>query len=399
MDYSNVNCPSWISTKIEKAGGVVSFHSFMDWVLNDPINGYYGSGDLKIGSSGDFVTSSSLGPEFASILSKEIINWFLQIQSINKLDYPLSLIEIGPGEGTFSYDLLNSIEEFAPHIFNKIELILIEKNIGMEKRQRDLFKNFTKIKVKWSTLEELSRNPVFGIVIANEVLDSLPVERITCHNKMLFRQGIKVDKSNSINKLEIVRMPINKVIKDTLDEIEKNLDLKIPPIHAEEGWSSELHVDLKPWFEIVSRILINGTILVIDYALEAKRYYTSYRNDGTLISYKDQKAINNFMLNPSNSDLTSHLCLETVELYAKSTGLKHIGSVRQGQALLALGLAENIHALQSEYINDLAQGLKSRESLLRLVDPSGLGEFRWMAFQVDKKSKKQIFETKFLQDL
>ena len=397
MDYSNVNCPSWISTKIEKAGGVVSFHSFMDMVLNDPVNGYYGSGQLRIGESGDFVTSPSLGPEFASLLSKEIINWLLQLQSINEFDYPLSLIEIGPGEGTFSYDLLNSIEEIDPELLTKIDLILVEKNIGMEKRQRDLFSHFSKIKVKWSTLEELSKNPVFGIVIANEVLDALPVERIIYHNKILYRQGVKVVKNSNINKLEFVRLPIHKLIEDTLEQIEKNLGVQIPPNIAEDGWCSELHVSIKPWFEMVSKCLINGAILVIDYALEAKRYYTSHRNDGTLISYKDQEAISNFMLNPSNSDLTSHLCLEMVELDAKSIGLKLIGNTRQGQALLALGLADKFYDLQSQYINDLAKALKSRESLLRLVDPLGLGEFRWMAFQVEKQSRKLTLQTKFLQ--
>ena len=40
----------------------------MNLALNDPINGSYASGKLKIGVKGDFVTSPSLGKEFCNQL-------------------------------------------------------------------------------------------------------------------------------------------------------------------------------------------------------------------------------------------------------------------------------------------------------------------------------------------
>ena len=54
--------------------------------------------------------------------------------------------------------------------------------------------------------------------------------------------------------------------------------------------------------------------------------------------------------------------------------------MRQGEALLALGLAERLHGLQQLASADLPQALQRREALLRLVDPVCLGEFRWLSF-------------------
>ena len=64
-------------------------------------------------------------------------------------------------------------------------------------------------------------------------------------------------------------------------------------------------------------------------------------------------------------------------------GWKFIGETRQGQALLALGLSRFLYSLQKTTSHDLSAALNRRESLLRLVDPLGLGEFRWLAFKKD----------------
>ena len=58
-----------------------------------------------------------------------------------------------------------------------------------------------------------------------------------------------------------------------------------------------------------------------------------------------------------------------------------MGETRQGQALLALGLSKFLYSIQTRTSDDLSTALNRRESLLRLVDPLGLGEFRWLAFQ------------------
>jgi SAM-dependent MidA family methyltransferase len=67
-----------------------------------------------------------------------------------------------------------------------------------------------------------------------------------------------------------------------------------------------------------------------------------------------------------------------VDAAAIACGWQPLGQCRQGQALLALGLAERLHGLQQG--SDLAAQLARREALLRLVDPAALGDFRWLAY-------------------
>ena len=65
---------------------------------------------------------------------------------------------------------------------------------------------------------------------------------------------------------------------------------------------------------------------------------------------------------------------------AELSGWGPLGVRRQGEALLALGLAQRLHGLQQQDPAQLQELLRRREALLRLVDPTTLGDFRWLAF-------------------
>jgi SAM-dependent MidA family methyltransferase len=135
--------------------------------------------------------------------------------------------------------------------------------------------------------------------------------------------------------------------------------------------------------------LIEGHLLVIDYGLEAWRYYSPARSEGTLMAYRQQQACSDPLREPGQWDLTAHLCLESLLEAAAAAGWQSLGHCRQGQALLALGLAERLHGLQQINLqageqstgHDLATLLARREAMLRLVDPHALGDFRWLAFK------------------
>jgi SAM-dependent MidA family methyltransferase len=79
-------------------------------------------------------------------------------------------------------------------------------------------------------------------------------------------------------------------------------------------------------------------------------------------------------------DLTAHLCLEAVAGAASAAGWDLMGARRQGEALLALGLAQRLSALSESKALRLSEGLQRREQLLRLVDPLATGNFRWLVF-------------------
>jgi SAM-dependent MidA family methyltransferase len=97
------------------------------------------------------------------------------------------------------------------------------------------------------------------------------------------------------------------------------------------------------------------------------------------MAYRQQRATDDPLLEPGHWDLTAHLCLESLQSAAEAAGWTLLGQRRQGEALLALGLAQRLHGLQQGSGAELPQLLSRREALLRLVDPITLGDFRWVA--------------------
>ena len=396
MIDSTARCPNWLAGRINDQGGAISFYQYMDWVLNDPDHGVYSTGRLQIGRNGDFCTSPSLSNDFGFLLSNQVVEWLFQLEKASKNNQILSLVEIGPGEGSLSRDLINNIAEIAPYLIPKMELVLVELNEGMKSRQEKVVKSLKDIKIRWTDLDELKKNPVRGVIIAHEVLDAFPVERLIFRKNNVFRQGVALQKENNENYLEFIDLKTTISIDRFISESKSLLGIDFPPRGICDGWTTEWHCDVLPWFNDLSKALIDGPLLIVDYAMESNRYYSKRREDGTLISYRGQKANSNLLKDPGKCDLTSHLCMEATISYAIRNKWRFLGETRQGQALLALGLSELLYSLQNIAKNDIATALDRRESLLRLVSPMGLGEFRWLAFQKVNNSDL-VIKSRFLE--
>ena len=137
-----------------------------------------------------------------------------------------------------------------------------------------------------------------------------------------------------------------------------NMQISIPPNEVDKLWKTELHTSLKPWFEKISSCIYAGNMLIIDYALEAFRYYRSSRSEGTLLSYEAQKAYSNILEKAGSRDITSHLCLETLIRAAELNDLTFVGSRKQGLSLLSLGIAEKLSILSETAATILTQPSK-----------------------------------------
>ncbi len=402
MDSSTANCPLWLANRLKEAGGAISFYNYMDLVLNDLDHGAYSSGQINIGKGGDFVTSPSLSSDFAELLAVQLVEWFEQLSERRLPNLPLTLVEIGPGEGKLIEDLIIAFENISPGLCSRIEIILVEPNLGMKKRQIEYLSRFSEFSIHWRSLEQLANDPVFGVVIAHEVLDAFPVERLVLRDENLFRQGVFLTDHSNQFTLDYCCLPMTSSLEKSVAQVCKSINLKIPPDNAINGWTTEWHVEISPWLQKVSQALMKGPLLIIDYALEASRFYSSSRHEGTLMSYQNQIASSNLLLEKDFLDLTSHLCIDTLNYYASCNGWNLLGEVRQGQALLALGLAGRLNSLQELPNHRLGEALNRREALLRLVDPAGLGEFRWVAFYKSDLEKiqqeEQCLFSRFLEE-
>ena len=374
--------PAWLAERLAAAGGSVPFATYMAWALHDPEHGAYGSGRLQVGPGGDFATSPSLGPDFAALLAPQIAQWLGELAA----DGPLALIEAGPGEGSLASDLAEQLAAGWPELAARTELVLVEPNAGMAARQRQCLADCP-LPCRWSSFEALAAAPLRGVVLAHEVLDALAVERITWDGALWRRQRVALHQG-------ALRLEPGEPLEPQASPQLEALGLLGPGPQRPVGWSTELHPELEPWLAACGAALACGPLLVIDYALKAWRYYAPSRADGTLMAYRGQRASGDPLREPGHWDLTAHLCIESLQAAARASGWEPIGQCRQGEALLALGLAQRLHGLQQvqaagaaaagpAVLQELSLGtlLARREALLRLVDPAALGDFRWLAFR------------------
>ena len=392
MNSLPVNNSDWLTKKILKMGGTISFCDYMNIVLNDPINGYYGSGKAELGLLGDFVTSPSLSDDFAFLLGKQLEEWLIQFKS-NFISEKISVIEFGAGDGSLISGLIKYFLDSNKKLLESISFLIIEPNDGMREKQENKLKKFSSIGIEiiWSNLEEIEEKSINGIVIANEVLDALPVERITFLKGKLFRQAVSVDKESL--RIFLDELPITRELEESIELSKSLLGINIPPKDASEGWTSEWHLNNSKWLKVLYEKINNGILLIIDYAKEAKSYYASKNSNGTIISYKNQKIVNNILDSPGNCDITSHVCSDTLINDAETLGFETMGMAKQGEALLALGLAERLYKIQKDLKEDLSKALSRREALLRLVDPICLGNFKWFIFHKFTKKKMNLNST------
>ncbi len=384
--------PAWLAERLREAGGAVPFRTYMQWALHDPEHGAYGSGRLQVGPRGDFATSPSLGPDFAALLAPQIAQWLEQ----QPADQPLSLVEAGPGEGDLALQLAQELAAGWPELAARTALVLIEPNAGMAERQRARLRECP-LPCRWQSFAELAAQPVRGVLLAHEVLDALAVERIVWDGTLWRRQQLALHEAPDAQpslRLE----PGEPLEPQELAQLE-TLGLLQPGSQRPPGWCTELHPEQAPWLQAAAAALGSGVLLVIDYAHEAWRYYAPQRSNGTLMAYRQQQASPDPLQEPGHWDLTAHLCLETLEQAALATGWQPLGQRRQGEALLALGLAQRLHGLQHQSGAGLDALLARREALLRLVDPHTLGDFRWAAFARSVASGDQgLSDALFLQD-
>ena len=381
--------PAWLEQRLRAAGGSVPFLTYMQWALHDPEHGAYGSGRLQVGPRGDFATSPSLGPDFAELLAPQIAQWLEALPGPE----PLALVEAGPGEGDLALQLAQALQRQWPQLAARTELVLIEPNPGMAERQRARLAD-APLPCRWLSFEQLVDQPVRGVLLAHEVLDALAVERIEWDGSLWRRQRVALHEDPAAGPS--LRLEPGEPLEPHIAAQLEPLGLVPAGAQRQSGWCTELHPGLGPWLQQAASALSDGALLVIDYAHEAWRYYAPQRSNGTLMAYRQQQACNDPLLEPGHWDLTAHLCIESLQAAAVAQGWSSLGHRRQGEALLALGLAQRLHGLQQQSGVPLDALLSRREALLRLVDPHALGDFRWLVFQ--RQGATSLPPALFLQD-
>ncbi len=345
-----------IAAEITARDGWIPFSRYMELALYHPRYGYYASGAVTFGEGGDFVTAPELGPVFAACLARCCLPVLRETGG--------ELLEIGAGSGALAAALLPELQrlERLPSRYR-----IVEPSAALRERQRrrllETLPPELMRRVSWR--EEPPEKPFEGMILANEVLDALPVERFEMTHAGPRLLGVTLVDG------ELAWQPAAGA-DPCLEAAWPELGLELPV-----GYRSEIALDLPHWLREQTRTLRRGAALFIDYGYPRSEYYHPERRDGTLICHYRQRGFDRPLALPGLIDLSAFVDFTALAEAADTCGLVVAGFATQAHFLIDCGLEAVAAGLMS--LPEREQALRLAE-LQRLTHPGEMGErFKVMA--------------------
>ena len=337
-----------IRAEIAASDGWISFARYMELALYTPELGYYAGGAEKFGAAGDFVTAPELTPLFAQALANQVAEIMAQSAP--------NILEFGAGSGRLAADLLTALQRLdaLPQRYDILEL-----SAELRQRQRHTLRSTTDTGILPNWLDRLPDN-FSGVVIANEVLDAMPVHRIVWQKEGIFERGVGLDPAGHF---QFCTRPASASLQAEAECIAQ--DAALPP-----GYESELALAAPRWLSAWGERLKTGVLLLIDYGFTRRELFHPQRNRGTLRCHYRHRAHDDPFFLPGLQDITAHVDFTALAHAADSAGLEIHGYTSQGQFLVNCGLLDALAALPA----DSAAYRRSATACHQLLLPQGMGE-------------------------
>lgn len=349
-----------IRAEIASAGGAIDFSRFMELALYVPGLGYYSGDRQKFGAAGDFVTAPELGSVFARCLARQCHQILDHLKGGD-------ILEAGAGSGRLVAELLAELERLGrlPERY-----FILELSAGLRARQAEtIYQRIPHIagRVQW-----LDRLPVRfrGIVLGNEVLDAMPVERfrVTADGIRQLRVGTRG------HGYEWRERPADEAIR-----------ARIEPLRLPVGYESEIGLAAEGWVRSIADVLDAGALLLIDYGFPRGEYYHPQRSMGTLMCHYRHRAHSDPLVLVGLQDITAHVDFTAVAAAGSAAGLELFGYTSQVMFLLGCGLDEIASASDP---TDVRAHLVLTTEIKKLTLPSEMGElFKVIALGRDLPDK------------
>ena len=308
---------------MEEGGGQIGFDAYMRLALYAPGLGYYSAGATKFGSHGDFVTA----PEISSLFSRCLARQAADVLRVTGGD----VLEFGAGSGRMAADVLTELA--ALDILPEHYLIL-EVSADLAERQRariaQLPPRLARC-VRW--LERWPEAPLHGVVLANEVLDAMPVERFVLRGPPGAQQVRELSVGFAAGGFEWRETAPTPELERAVRDILAGLPLPLP-----DGYVSELCLAFAPWMASLATHLERGVALLVDYGLPRAHLYHPERAAGTLRCHFRHRAHDDPFRNVGLQDITAWVDFTRVAEAADSAGLEVLGFATQAAFLIGVGI-------------------------------------------------------------
>jgi len=335
-----------ICERIARAGAWLSFADYMQMALYEPALGYYEGSGSKFGAQGDFVTAPELSPLFAQALAAQLAQAFGEL--------PARILEFGAGTGTLALDLMRDLERRG---CPARDYFVLEVSSDLRARQQQRLAGWP---VTW--LDRLPQS-FDGVVIANEVLDVLPVQLFVREADAVYERGVRCEGG----ELRFAARAADAQLTDRVAQIEALVG-KLP-----QGYGSEVCPLASAWIGALADRLQRALVLLLDYGFPEREYYHPQRAMGTLMCHYRQRAHADPLWLPGLNDITAHVDFSTCAKAARSAGLDVLGYTSQANFLLNCGILERLGGTPEAAQLGALQRLVSEAEMGELVKVLALG--------------------------
>lgn len=352
------------------ASGRLSFAECMELALYEPGLGYYSAGLAKFGEGGDFVTAPELaGPDQIGLVAGCLARQAAEVGE--RLGAPWSVLELGAGTGRLAADLLRALDREQGTLPQRYWIL--ERSADLRARQASTLQARAPLlaeRVTW--LEAPPERPWSGVLLANEVVDALAVERFRITADGPLQIGVRFDGETPTWDA----WPAAGALAERVDALQANL-----PSAMGDGHTSEVCITLPAWLKAVTASLARGVALFIDYGYPRPLYYHPERRDGTLVCHYRHRAHFDALRWPGLQDISAFVDFTALAEAADAAELTVAGYVPQGRFLFDCGLESlvtDLPALEPRARQALAHELRE------LTLPEAMGEkFQAMALTRD----------------
>jgi SAM-dependent MidA family methyltransferase len=345
-----------IREEIGAHGGKITFAHFMELALYAPGLGYYSAGSRKFGEQGDFVTAPEISPLFSRCVARQCQQVLTDLAVGN-------ILELGAGSGTMAVEILKELEHLKA--LPKAYFIL---EVSADLRQRQEQKLTEEVphlmdRVQW--LDKLPETGFCGIVLANEVLDAMPVHRFRITAAATSELYVGYDQTGFCWQTGPLS---NEQLQEWINQLHDTLPTE---------YESEVNLAAEAWIHTIAQMMQKGLILIFDYGFPRHEFYHPQRDTGTLMCHYRHRAHPDPLILVGLQDITAHVDFTALAETAGIAGLHVSGFTSQAFFLLSTGLDEMVHHVHGGDSHDY---WKVIQQVKKLTLPSEMGElFKVMA--------------------
>ena len=245
------------------------------------------------------------------------------IEKLKNEGQPINILEFGAGSGALAESILDALKNEGVSIdsYNILDL-----SADLIERQQFRLKGRTE-KVCW--INQLP-NKFTGIILANEVLDAMPIELITFIDGKWQYKDVCI---NSNDPMSFSFCAGSEVPNELIPQYLQSASLL-------NGYTTELHLQGQGWIKALGQCLDQGIFLTLDYGFPEHEYYHSQRGQGTLIGHYRHHTIQDPFYFPGLCDLTAHVNWTAIAKTAIEHGFNFVGYTSQASYLMDAGIGQ-----------------------------------------------------------